>query len=95
MHLDGVASTPAEKAEVLNDTFKFAFITDDSSSLSTIPALTYPSLLEITITEHGVLTSLSKIDPYKPAGLTIFQPESCKNWLKSCLKRSLIFSNSL
>ena len=41
------------------------FTTEDSSLLPTLPPSTYPSLPEINITEHGVFTLLSQIDPYK------------------------------
>ena len=62
---DGVATTPAEKAEVLNNTFKSVFTTEDLSSVPALPESTYPPLPEISITEHGVFTLLSQIDPHK------------------------------
>ena len=63
-----MVTTPAEKAEVLNNTFKSVFTTEDSSLLPTLPPSTYPSLPEINITEHGTFTLLSQIDPYKANG---------------------------
>lgn len=45
---NGVATTPAEKAEVLNNTFQSVFMTEDLSSLPTLPVSTHPSLPEIT-----------------------------------------------
>jgi len=36
--------------------------------LYTLPTSTYPSLPEINITEHGVFSLLSQIDPYKACG---------------------------
>ena len=59
---------PAEKAEVLNN--PSAFTTEDLSSL---PVSTHPSLSEISITEHGIFTLLSQIDPHQACGLIIFQ----------------------
>ena len=44
------------------------FTTKDSSSLPTLPISTYPSLPKISITEHGVFTLLSQIDPHKACG---------------------------
>ena len=35
------------------------------SSLSTLPISTHPSLPEISITEHGIFTLLSQINPQK------------------------------
>ena len=63
-----VATTPAEKAEVLNNAFHSVFTTEDLSSLPTMPVATHPSLPEISITEHGVFTLLSQIDPHKACG---------------------------
>ena len=65
---NGVATTPAEKAEVLNNAFHSVFTTEDLSSLPTMPVSTHPSLPEISITEHGVFTLLSQIDPHKACG---------------------------
>ena len=65
---DGVATTPLEKAEVLNNTFKSVFTSHNSSPLPTLPISTYPSLPEINITEHGVFSLLSQIDLYKACG---------------------------
>ncbi|XP_065918884.1 uncharacterized protein [Dysidea avara] len=65
---DGVATTPAEKAEVLNNTFKSVFTTEDLSSVPALPESTYPPLPEISITEHGVFTLLSQIDPHEACG---------------------------
>ena len=60
---NGVATTPAEKAEVLNNAFHSVFTTEDLSSLPT-----YPPLSEFSITKHGVFTLLSQIDPHKACG---------------------------
>jgi len=57
-----------EKAEVLNNTFKSVFTSQDSSPLPTLPTSIYPSLPDINITEHGVFSLLSQIDPYKACG---------------------------
>ena len=65
---DGIAATPLEKAEALNNTFKSVFTPHDFSPLPTMPTSTYPTLPEIDITEHGVFSLLSQIDPYKACG---------------------------
>jgi len=65
---NGVATTPAEKAEVLNNTFKSVFTSEDLGPLPTLPESTYPTLPEITITEQGVFALLSQIDPHKACG---------------------------
>ena len=65
---NGVVTTPAEKAEVLNDAFQSVFTTEDQSSLPTLPVSMHPPLSEISITEHGVFTLLSQIDPHKACG---------------------------
>ena len=44
------------------------FTTEDSSLLVKLAPSSYPSLPEINITEHGVFTLLSQIDPYKANG---------------------------
>ena len=62
---NGVATTPTEKAEVLNNTFQSVFTTEDLSSLPTLPVSTHPPLPEVSITEHGVFTLLSQIDLHK------------------------------
>ena len=48
--------------------FQSVFITEDLSSLPTLPVATHPSLPEIGITEHRVFTLLSQIDPHKACG---------------------------
>ena len=45
---DGVVTTPAGKAEVLNNTFKSVFTTEDLSSTPTLPVSPFPSLPEIS-----------------------------------------------
>ena len=60
-----VATIPAKKPKVLNNAFQSVFITEDLSSLPTLPVATHPSLPEISITKHGVFTLLSQIDPHK------------------------------
>ena len=62
---NGVATTPTEKARVLNNTFQSVFTTEDLSSFPTLPVTTHPPLPEISITKHGVFTLLSQIDPHK------------------------------
>ena len=44
------------------------FTSEDLSSLPTLPVPTHPPLPEISITEHGVFTLLSQIDPHKAWG---------------------------
>ena len=56
---DGIATTPLEKAEALNDTFKSVFTPHDSSPLPTMPTSTYPSLPKVDNTEQGVFISCS------------------------------------
>ena len=42
--------------------------TEDLSLLQPLPVSTHPSLAEVSITEHGVFTLLSQIDPHKACG---------------------------
>ena len=70
---NGVATTPAEKAEVLNNAFHSVFTT---SSLPTLPVSTHPSLPEISIAEHGIFTLLSQIDLHKACG-----PDNIPAWV--------------
>ena len=65
---DGVATTPLEKAEVLNNIFKSVFTSHNSSPLPTLLTSTYPPLPEINITEHGIFSLLSQTDPFKACG---------------------------
>ena len=46
-------------------TFKSVFTPHDSSPLPNMPPSTYPSLPEIDITENGIFSLLSQIDPFK------------------------------
>ena len=65
---NGVATTPTKKAEILNNVFQSVFISEDLSSMPTLPVSTHPSLPQISITEHGVFSLLSQIDPHKACG---------------------------
>ena len=64
----GVATTPAEKTEVLNNAFQSVFTTVDLSSLPMLQVSTHPSLPKTGITKHGVFTLPSQIDPHKFCG---------------------------
>ena len=77
---DRVATTPLEKAKVLNNTFKSVFTSHDSSPIPTLPTSTYLSLPEINITEHGIfVVYVLKLILSKPVDLITFRLESWKN----------------
>ena len=79
-------------ADKLNILKEFRGLTKFTTNIASINT---SILSEISITEHGVFTLLSQIDPHKACGLIIFQLRCCKNWHKIWLQWSLIFSNSL
>ena len=66
---DGVtATTPAEKAELLNKQFSSVFTSEDTDSVPKIPQKKYTNIGRIDVTVDGVMKLLTNLNASKAAG---------------------------